>query len=358
MSEELGDAVATIRDVAEMVGISESTVSRALRGVGRVSPATVRRVREAAHALNFTLSKSASSLASGRTMRVTLLFAKPLNVWFNASVMEGAYEVLSAAGYDLVPQVTSSLEQLHDYFRMLPGNRNSDGLLVASFMLDESQAQVLSALTIPSVGLDSRNTDGFDASVRLDEDGAMLSAVRLLHGLGHRRIGFVGRPNPGDFDTYSAGIRSIAFHHAARSLGYDEIMLSDMQVVNDRPGDDYGKVIDKAAADVVARLLAMGRRPTGICVATDEFAVAVVDRLRAVGLRVPEDLSVIGFDDSDVAAQAGLTTIHQDPVSMARMGAGKLVRLMRGESLDDPHGKVGTSLVLRGTTGRYQGYGR
>lgn len=107
---------------------------------------------------------------------------------------------------------------------------------------------------------------------------------------------------------------------------------------------------DDAVSSVVATLLSDSRRPTALCVETDDFAVALIARLRHFGIRVPEDMTVIGFDDSRIAPVADLTTIHQDPVEMARLAARQAVKLMKHETMDRRHILVGTSMILRGTS--------
>ena len=132
-------ARATISDVAAAAGVSQATVSRALRGSANVSPATRAKVEQAAESLNFTLSKSASTLASGRTMRVLLLVSGPLNTWFNASVLQGVYNVLAPEGYDIIPSFVLNRSQLDRFFRNLPRDRNADAIIITSFIFDTTR---------------------------------------------------------------------------------------------------------------------------------------------------------------------------------------------------------------------------
>lgn len=150
--------MATIHDVAIATGVSDATVSRALRGMNSVRPSTRQLVLDAARRLDFTLSRSASSLASGKTMRVVMLFGCTIASWFNASCIEGALETLEPHGYDLVPVRVCDLEQLHGFFADLPSNgRNMDGFILPSFSLDDSESALLSSMHIPAVALDARS---------------------------------------------------------------------------------------------------------------------------------------------------------------------------------------------------------
>lgn len=117
-------ARASISDVAQLAGVSESTVSRALNGKGRVSDHTRQRVTAAADELNFTLSRNASTLATGKTMRVLFLVSGELKAWFNASALQGVYGVLAPEGYDVMPSFIMNGAELQRYFAELPKNRS------------------------------------------------------------------------------------------------------------------------------------------------------------------------------------------------------------------------------------------
>lgn len=338
--------MASLQDVADLAGVSVSTVSRALRGTGRVSEATRNRIKQAAESVHFTLSRSASSLASGKTMRVSIVVIDRINTWFNASAIQGAYEVLEPAGYDVVPRVVSTSEDLDAFVRHLPGNRNLDGIIVVSINLDDEYVRILRDITVPSVGLDARSRAGYSATVRVDEQVAMRQAVGLLHSLGHRRIGFVEMPNNPDF-LLSAKRRSGAFLRAARDLGYNEFDLSVFE------GQDFGhfRSFDEAVSQTASRIIAQFRRPTALCVEIDDFAIALQYALRKAGIRVSEDIALIGFDDNSRAEMAGLTTLRQDPHRMGQLAAEQILQLMQGQVLAEPHQLLHTTLVTRQSTG-------
>ena len=178
----------TIADVAQAAGVSVSTVSRALRGLDRVSPETRERIEQEAKRLHFSFSKSASSLASGKTMRVAVLLPNEISSWFNAHAFEGIYEVMSKAGYDIVPYIVWTQDDLDAFFQNLPGNRNVDAVIEASFDFDEAKKQVLGDLTIPVVGMNAPSTHGLDAGVAIDDEASMATIVRFLKSLGHKTL--------------------------------------------------------------------------------------------------------------------------------------------------------------------------
>ncbi|RSX51720.1 LacI family transcriptional regulator [Bifidobacterium goeldii] len=337
----------TIADVAQAAGVSVSTVSRALRGLDKVNPETRERIREQAERLHFSFSKSASSLASGKTMRVAVLLPNEINSWFNANVFEGIYEVLSGKGYDVIPYVMLDEPSLERFFSNLPGNRNVDAVFVCSFDLDDAQRSVLTDFTLPVVGINTPSDHGYDAVARIDDHAAMADAVRLLHSLGHECLAYVAQPvNPSPF-TCSDVMRMKGFLDATKACGYDDeriVMIPSLRSIDTRS-------IQDAYSGIAAQLLSAPIRPTGICVSPDSTAVPLIKELRRIGWQVPQDVSVIGFDDDTTAAAIDLTTIHQNPVQTGREAARMALALMNGEELDEPYVDMPTTMVMRGTTG-------
>ncbi|WP_137655753.1 LacI family DNA-binding transcriptional regulator [Bifidobacterium moukalabense] len=338
----------TIADVAKAAGVSVSTVSRALRGLDRVNPETRQRVEAEANRLHFSFSKSASSLASGKTMRVAVLLPSEISSWFNSHAFEGAYEVLSAEGYDVIPYILWSQKELDRFFQNLPGNRNVDAIIVASFDFDEAKKQVLGELTIPMVGMNTPSAHGLDAGAAIDDIAAMGVIVRFLKSLGHTTLAYVGQPINASPFICSDAVRENGFLQAAEACGYgnDDIIvipsLRNMDVRNEQ--DIY--------SGIVAQLLSAPKQPTGICVSVDAAAAPLLKELRRMGWRVPQDMSVVGFDDDPSASIVDLTTMHQNPTEIGRVAARKTLALLAGETLEEPFSIMPTSLVLRGTTER------
>ena len=341
----------TLQEIAKAAGVSPSTVSRALRGVGRVSDGTRRRIIQTAEHMNFTLSRSASALASGKSMRVLIPFSSLLNSWFSSSCIQGIYEVFSVYGYDIVPIVTTTVQQLEKVINRLPNERNIDGLILPSIRLEERFSTILSSLSIPSVGLDARETHGLDATIMLDNEKAMFDAVQFLHNLGHTRIGYVAYPIASRFES-SSQVRSSAFMSAAKQLGYGTDQIAMFPPLPDGETMSENDAIDTTTS----RILRSGVRPTALCTEMDDLAIPLIFSLRAAGFRIPEDISIIGFDDTDRAALLNLTTLRQDPRIMARMPAEKLVALMNGDVPNERNTLVSAKLIPRSTTTlrRYQ----
>ena len=339
-------ARSTIQDVAKLAGVSEATVSRALRGLTNVAPATRERVEAAAAELRFTLSKSASSLASGKTHRILLLVSGGLNNWFNSSVLQGAIEILSPEGYDIVPSFVTNRAELSRLIETLPSNRDVDAIIVTSFTLDAAFRAALASLDMPLVGINNPDIEGLDASVRIDDLEGMRQAVQLLHSLGHERLAYIGNLIPPDLD-YSTDLRGEGFHKTALELGYDE---GNLYISPPDEANQFRQTPEVAQRNVAA-LLAAPQRPTGVCVQTDEMAVHILNELRRQHIQVPEQMSLIGFDDNQLAQIQDMTTIHQDPVMLGREASRLVLDLLQGKPVAEPHIIVPTTPVLRGTTG-------
>ena len=321
----------TIADVAKAAGVSVSTVSRALRGLDRVNPETRERVEKEANRLHFSFSKSASSLASGKTMRIAVLLPSEISSWFNSHAFEGIYEVMSKADYDVVPYIVWTQEDLDRFFQNLPGNRNVDAIIEASFDFDEAKKRVLGELTIPVVGMNAPSTHGLDAGVAIDDAAAMSAIVRFLKSLGHKTLAYIGQPVNASPFICSDIVREKGFLDAAKECGYgdDDIIivpsLTHMDVQNEQ--DIY--------SGIVAQLLSAPKQPTGICVSVDAAAVPLLKELRRMGWHVPQDVSVVGFDDDPSASIVDMTTMHQNPTEIGRIAARKTLALLAGGGLEE-----------------------
>ncbi|GGI12778.1 LacI family transcriptional regulator [Galliscardovia ingluviei] len=335
----------TIADVAQLAGVSQATVSRALRGVDSVTPTTRQKVLQAAEQLHFTLSKHASSLASGKNMRVMLLTSGKLNQWFNANVLQGIYDVLNPAGYDIAPSYIITQQDAIDFFRHLPNVGNVDAMIIASFQVDNQMRAYLQQTDIPVIGVDIPAQSYGNASIGIDNVDGMRKAVQLLRSLGHSTIGFVTDYMPADM-VYSTVERAHIFEQVAQEYGLDQrhapiISLSEY---------DHFTSNEQIANELVSRILGLEQRPTALCVQTDASAIAVIKALRNQGIRVPEDMSVVGFDDADIADIADLTTLRQDPYAMGVIAAKKTLDLLHGVELAHPHELLPARIILRSTT--------
>jgi DNA-binding LacI/PurR family transcriptional regulator len=335
-----------MEDVATLAGVSTSTVSRALRDSPLISSSTRERVRQAASRLDFALSRTASALASGRLGRIGVLVSGPLSTWFNSSVLEAVYAALRAAAQELVIYRIRDSAERTSFFAALPANRNVDALVVASFALRPTERERLAAMSLPIVYLNQQVTGS--ASIFIDDAGAADSGVRHLINLGHRRLAYVTTRNLEGF-TFSASLR------------YDGVLRA-VEQHNDAHDDDPIEAPVRIAVDAmggglevgqlaVGQLLSGDDLPTAVVAENDEVAMSLLPALARAGLRVPADLSVLGFDGNTLASLFDLTTIAQPVADLGRYAAEAAVTLSEGAGeLDEPHRVLPTRLVLRGST--------
>lgn len=334
--------MSSIHDVARVAGVSTATVSRALRGLDRVSPGTRARVLAAAQELSYVASPTAASLASGRT-RVVDVVVPFLNRWFFANVLDGVEELLRAHGYHLLlfnVGARASVRTLMLDQGLLRGR--VDALLVLSADLEPEEVAVLSALHVPiaTVGLDVAGWD----RVRIDDVAAAEVAAGHLTRLGHRRIGFVGGSPAQDVHTATALDRlagtSKALAEAGLGLVPELVLESDWTV---------GGGI--AAGE---RLLDLPDPPSAVLAASDETAIGVLRAARTHGWDVPRELSVMGIDDHETSFAHDLTTIAQPVREQGRTAGQLLVDALAGPHRAPAERRVttlATRLVVRGSTG-------
>ncbi|HZD01882.1 MAG TPA: LacI family DNA-binding transcriptional regulator [Actinomycetes bacterium] len=327
-----------LKDVAAAAGVHPATASRALseHTVGLLSPETAERVRQAAERLGYRVNRMARALKTRRSLAIGMLVPDITNPLFPAMV-KGAEDALAEAGYTLVLANTDNDEAKERL--QLSGMLQSqvDGLLMATARRRGAAMEQLRSGPVPLV-LVNRTTDrgGFSAVVP-DDHAGMLLAVEHLHRLGHRRIGHVAGP----LDTSTGAGRAKGFSDAMRALGLSAGRVARARLFNEEEG--------RRAA---AALLARRPRVTAIVAANDLLALGVLDAAAELGLRCPDDLSVIGVNDVPLAdrLQPPLTTIRVAEYDLGHQAARLL--LAHIEHPERPAETVVTTpeLIVRGST--------
>ena len=326
---------ASIEDVAARAGVSTATVSRALRGLPKVSAATRERVLAAARDLDYVVSASASSLASGRTSTVAVV-SPYIARWFFGQVISGAETVLRDAGFDLLLYTVGTSERRARFFSELPLRGRVDAVMVLAVPLDDSEVTSLAALRMPvaTVGL---AVPGF-SSVRIDDVAGAMSAVNHLLTLGHRRIAMIaGGSGPARFTA-----------PRDRRAGY-VTALGEAGIGAQADCEVDGHYTVDGGERAMASLLALSDLPTAVFVQSDEMAMGALRAIHKVGLRCPEDISVVVFDDHEMAALFDLTTVAQPVREQGAIAARQLLAALSGEGSPISE-QVPTHLVVRKTT--------
>jgi LacI family transcriptional regulator, repressor for deo operon, udp, cdd, tsx, nupC, and nupG len=332
--------VASIEDVARRAGVSIATVSRALRGLPDVAAATRDRVLAAAADLNYVASPFAARLASGRTTTVGLVVPF-VNRWFFAEVISTVEAALRRAGFDLLLYNLGDEEGRARFFDVMPMRKRVDGVLIASLVLDDTEFDALTALSRP-VGLLGLERGGF-LSARIDDVAAARSAVDHLVAQGHRRIGLIG----GDTDDPMAFTpplhRRDGYRDALRAVG----LPADPDL------EQLGYFTVEGGREAARRLLGLADRPTAFFAESDEMAYGALREIRNAGLRVPDDVAVIGFDDQPLSELMDLSTVRQPVADQALDVTTRLLTLIADAADElprDPAVVLPTELMVRGST--------
>lgn len=309
----------SIDDVAAQAQVSTATVSRALRGLPRVSESTRAKVLSVAAELGYVPSRSASGLATGRTRTVGVLVPF-VDRWYFGHAIEGIDQVLRENGYNLL--LFSLGGYAHGQKRSFTESmvrKQIDALLVLSLGLSEEELRQLHHTDIPllSVG----GPVGGCRGVYIDDAAAAATATRHLIGLGHRRIGHI-RGGIQDEDNFKVpALRTLAFQTAMKDAGLE--VRPDWSV----PGDFTVADGVRAAAQIFD---SPGELPTALFCGSDEMALGAMFEARRRDIRIPEELSIVGIDDHDFSAPAGLTTIAQQPWNHGRAAAAMLLAELGG----------------------------
>jgi DNA-binding LacI/PurR family transcriptional regulator len=335
-----GDAVTGIKDVAREVDMSTATVSRALRGLPGVSDSTRALVSDAARRLGYVPSPTAASLASGRTRTVAVVVPH-VTRWFFASVVSGAEEVLRKREYDLLLYNLAGEDAArHRVFETNLLDKRVDAVLVLSLAPTPDELARLRRLALP-VTFVGADVPGW-ATVRIDDERAARTATQHLIDLGHRRIAYVGGPGGLDF---TAPISRLAGYRAT---------LAEAGLADEAPLELDGGFTVSGGVEAGRAALCGPNRPTAVFAASDEMAIGVMRGARELGLRVPEDVSVVGIDDHELAEFFDLTTVAQPVLEQGRVAARQVLDALDSLGSDrrwKPRQVVlDTELRLRATT--------
>ncbi|GGK18799.1 LacI family DNA-binding transcriptional regulator [Salinarimonas ramus] len=307
-----------LKELSSELGLSITTVSRALAGYSDVSPATRERVREAAARSGYVPNRAGRALKSGQTGFVGLVVpvrdAQFIDAFLGEFVM-GLGEALAEAGRDLALTTATRRQDELDVLAHVVNAGQVDGMVVSRTTCDDPRVRFLVDRGVPFV-LHGRVLGESRPHVWLDTDGeaAFAEAARRLIALGHRRFGLVTFSDPMTFVHYRRAGLEAALRDAGLALAPEAVAAA--------PRGDR-----EALAAAIARVLDMpaSQRPTAILCMTDTLAIALMEAARERSIAVPADLSVIGFDNLPVSsfARPGLTTfdarIHECGVDVARM---------------------------------------
>jgi DNA-binding LacI/PurR family transcriptional regulator len=330
----------TIRDVARRAGVSVATASRALNGKRVVNAQTRARVLTAMEDLAFTPSPAARRLSLGRTLTIGVIVSF-LTRPQAAERLRGVDAVLTDSEFDLVIYNVETVQKRDHYLSTLAQSHRTDGVVVMSLPPSEAAAAALARATVPVVFIDV-HAPAIAAMPRVvgnDLAGGALVARHLLE-LGHRRIAFIGDAAEDPFGFTSSRDREAGL--------VDELARAGVSIpVEWARHGAHGRY---EARELAHEVLGHDPRPTAIVAASDTQALGVITAARERDLHVPDDLSVVGYDDIEIASYLGLTTVRQQLFQSGRLGAEILLAQIEHRSDEPPVAELAPELVVRATT--------
>jgi LacI family transcriptional regulator len=322
----------TIYDVAREAGVSIATVSRVLNFPLRVNPKTRTAVMKAIDLLGYTPKAESRARALKETRRIGVLipyFTVPSFV----QRLRGISTVLNQHDYEMVIYPVDSKSREKSYLETLPMNKALDGLIIVSQVFDSTIAQRLVDNKLETVVIEF-NDSHFTTLEIDDEEGGSL-ATKYLIKKGYKRIAFIGGRQQPLF-----GVNPII----KRMTGYVKVLKESGIALPQEFSQEY--VLNPA--QLLENLIPFGL-PLAIFAATDLQAITILKEARKLGLRVPKDVAVIGFDDIDMAEYFGLTTVHQPLDESGRIGAELLISRLTDPSQTIQHIQLPLSIVERET---------
>jgi DNA-binding LacI/PurR family transcriptional regulator len=330
-----------IRAVAKRANVSTATVSRTMNGSAKVSPETAERVRQAIEALNFYPDTNARALGSGRSNLYGLIISDITNPFFpelvksfeDISVLHGQEVLIANTNYD--PERMKICVR-----RML--QRRVDGVAIMTSEMDEHLIGDFSRRNIPLVFLDTGMPARGVSCVRIDYSAGIDAAMEHLIKLGHHRIAFISGP----MRLSSAQMRYTAF---MKSAARDHLDGNPKLIEEGNHRVDGGH-------EAMQRILASGARPTAVLASNDLTAIGAMGAIAEAGLRVPEDISVVGYDDIQLSAftMPPLTTVSLPRAEIANAAFHALLHAKLSDAPIPVRGEehvVLPKLVTRKSTG-------
>jgi DNA-binding LacI/PurR family transcriptional regulator len=314
-------------------------VSRTLNQSGTVRPETARKVWRVAAELNYYPNSHARALVSGRSRLLGLIVSDITNPFFPELVH--SFEALATQqGYDLILTSTGyqTARMIGCVRRML--ERKVDGVAIMTSEMDLGQIKELARRGVPLVFMDVGRVGPRMSHVLVDYAHGISEAVDHVLALGHKRVGFITGP----LDLHSARTRRQAFLDGLRKHG----IKADPKLIRE------GTHTAEGGQHAMSFLLRGTKRPTAVVCSNDWTAIGALHAIDAAGLRVPDDMSVVGFDDIPLARYTSppLTSVRMSAGDVGSTAFDALFRLIGGDRLEGDIYQVPTKLVVRASTGK------
>lgn len=328
---------ATMQDVAKRAGVSVATVSRVLNGSDKVVEETRELVLQACQELDYSLHQAAQRLRLGKTNTICVILPF-LTLPSIVERLRGVQEALFDSGYDLIPFSVGSPELRDSRLYELANRTRTDGLLIISMPINDQQAERIINNDMPVVLIDSDKPEFSRVNVD-DQVGGRMATEHLIN-LGHKNIAFISShlENPLQFSSTLN-----RYHGYCKALDMAGIPINP----NYQKEGEHGR---EEAEEMAISLLQQPDPPTAIFASSDTKAVGVLDAAKTLNIKVPEQLSVIGYDNIRDAEYLNLTTIQQPLFQAGLVGGETLLRLIDQPQTRPDEIILPVELIIRDTT--------
>ena len=329
----------TLKDVADHAGVAMMTVSRAINKPDAVSDSLRAKINTAIDELGYVQNRFAGSLASVRTRLVTVVVPELSSRVF-AEIVRGAGNILNPRGYQILVSNTSySLQDEEEACRRVLGWR-PEGIIVSGIDHSDTTRKLLGDAGVPVVEALEIGDNQIDINIGLSHFNAGTTVANHLMEKGYRKIGFIGAQMDMDFRAqrrYSGFVQALTENGI--KLAYEATFVEPSSF--------------ELGAQAIAAFEDCGKQADAIFCVNDELAVGGIFECQRRGLKIPEDIAIIGFNDLDISSQIvpGLTTIRSPRERMGELAATTILDRINGTA-DDPHLQVdvGFELIVRGST--------
>lgn len=333
----------TIYEVADEARVAISTVSRVLNGSSEVSDATRARVQAAIEKLQFQPQRIAKSLAQQATTSLAVALPSATSLFY-VEILKGVKDVLRDKDIDLLMCNLGSSDPQQTLQRFI-GRGAVGGLLLISLPIDDTLSEQLKRMHAPVVSIGARSS-GFDSFWWNDHEGARMATQHLLD-LGHRRVGFISS------QTWSsaASPRLAGYQAALEAAGIE----FDPALVVVGTTSKHAGFSEEAGKEGMAKLMQLESPPTGVFASADVQAFGAWSYARENGMQVPQDVSIVGFDDLKLSRFLDLSSVNQRMQEVGRMATERLLERMDARNDERIDVEIPLELNARGSTSAPQG---
>ncbi len=327
----------TIKDIANAVGVTPTTVSNVINGnYHKVSQKTIDKVQKVIKESGYVPNKNARALANNSSKIIGVIFPKTTEGFmqdpFHSQILTGIEKIVGAKKYDLMIKSIDNYEEIYELMR----NWSVDGFIILS-LIGYQLPQLEKFKNVPAVFIDTYYEELKYINIGSEDYQGEFKAANYLLEMGHESIGFISYHI--DYPSVIS-MRLNGFKDALESKGLPfDCSENVLEIVG---FDPIGKDCENKILDFV-------KDKTGICISADILAIEIMELLRSKGYRIPEDISIIGFDNVYLSRLVNpkLTTINQDIIAKGKIAAENLINMIEKNNKEKPNIKIPTNLIIR-----------